>query len=125
MPDGHTTDYEGNPVIFNDVKALADAAGVSLNAASNRAGINYSTVYRWGQGAEPKPDNLARLRAAVLVIANERGQLPADIKGEDLDEAMAMIAGEATDPREIVQDLKDNLRRLERSLTGGARANAS
>lgn len=117
-------------VIFNDVKGLAARLDVSMNAACARAGIAYSTQYRWGRGiSEPTQDLLNRLQAAVVVIAHERGRLPADLQGDTLRAAVELVGGDgdtsAGNPHEIVQDIKQSIRRLERSLKGGARAAAS
>lgn len=109
---------------FDEIKTLAERCQVSMNAACLRAGIAYSTPHRWGKGTEPGEAKLARLRAAVVVIAHERGKLPEDLAGEVAD-ATSLIPAEVADPREIVQDMKNNLRRLERSLKNVAQAAAS
>jgi len=110
-------------VSFNDVKALAARLGVSMNAACQRADIAYSTQYRWGKGAEPG-DSLGRLRAAIIVIAHERGALPADLRGE-VPDAYNLIPAEAEDPHKLVAGMERDLRRLKRSLKIGAKAAAS
>lgn len=115
-------------VVLNEIKALAARCQVSMNAACIRAGVAGSTPHRWGKGATPDPDNVARLRAAIIVVAHERGTLPADLQREKTSavELLASLpAGETENPHEIVQDLKHNLRRLERSLKNGAQAATS
>lgn len=102
-------------MILNDVKALAARVGVTLNAACTRAGMAYSTPHRWGKGAKPDEDNVRRLRAAIIVLAHERGSLPGDLAGE-LKAARALVPDEVTNPHDIVSGIEQDLKRLRRSL---------
>lgn len=116
---------QGNEVKFDDVKALAERLDVSMNAACLRADIAYSTPHRWGKGSKPDPTLIARLRAAIILIAHERDDLPDELAGE-VQDASSMIPSEASDPHRIVAGIEQDLRRLKRSLkASGVQASAS
>lgn len=59
-----------------DLYALAARLGVGLGTACVRAGVARSTPSRWRKGTQPRPHLVARLRAAILDLAAERGTLP-------------------------------------------------
>ncbi len=116
---------------FSEVKELAVRCDVAIHAACQRAGLAISTPFRWGRGATPGEQKLARLRAAVLVIAVERGKLPPEY-ADEVPAATALLADsgaapdEVQNPHEIVQGIEQDLRRLKRSLkANGVQATAS
>lgn len=99
------------------IYSLAAKCRVSMLAACRRAGMAPSTPFRWGQGQQPKPGQQENLRAAILVLALERGTLPADLAKEA--RAAVKIAGGTApnaDPADIVQEIKQGVKRLERAL---------
>lgn len=100
---------------FSDVQALAKRARVSTHAACLRAGMAYSTPYRWGKGTEATPELLDRLRAAVIVIASERRTLPAELEGE-VAAARELLGENNTDPHKVIDTIEQDLKRLRRSL---------
>lgn len=52
---------------------LARLHGVAITEAARRAGIAPSTIARWRRGSRPQPERIARLRAAIIDLARERG----------------------------------------------------
>ena len=52
---------------------LAGQLGVGIGEACDRAGIARSTPPRWKQGSVPRPQQVAKLRRAILAIAASRG----------------------------------------------------
>lgn len=116
---------------FNDVKELAAQSDVAIHAACLRSGLAISTPHRWSHGSTPGEKNLARMRAAVVVIAHERGTLPSEY-ADEVPAAIALLADsgappdEVDNPHEIVQGIEKDLRRLKRSLkANGVQATAS
>lgn len=96
---------------------LASKCRVPMLAACKRVGIAPSTPFRWEQGQKPKPGQQEKLRAAIVVLALERGTLPVELNKEA--RAAVKIAGgtEAKgDPVEIVKEIKGSIRQLERAL---------
>lgn len=51
----------------------AEALGVGIGEACDRAGLARSTPSRWRAGTTPRPHLVARLDAAISAIARERG----------------------------------------------------
>ncbi len=81
----------------------AEALGVGIGEACDRAGIARSTASRWRSGAEPRAHLLSRLDAAIVAIAHERGTLSptnghkppgelSDVVATELQQIMASIA---------------------------------
>lgn len=56
----------------NRLYSRAEALGVGIGEACDRAGIARSTASRWRAGTEPRPHLLARVDAAITAIAQER-----------------------------------------------------
>lgn len=88
-----------------DLYALAAQFGVGLGNACVRAGVARSTPTRWRKGTKPRPALVARLRAAILDLAAERGMLPRD-EGSTTNVALVEIAS-----------IRASLTRLEASLS--------
>jgi hypothetical protein len=57
----------------NRVYALAARFGVGIGEACDRAGIDRSTPPRWRKGTQPRPQQVSRLRHAIMDLARERG----------------------------------------------------
>lgn len=95
---------------------LAEECGVAMNAACKRSGVSGSTPYRWqkkGQAADPT--TVERLRAAVLVIALERGTLPEHYEQEARD-LQAQEVKQRRQPADIIKDMKGSLKELDKVL---------
>lgn len=112
MKNKETKEIKKHPIY-----TLATKCRVPMLAACKRVGIAPSTPFRWEQGQKPKPGQQEKLRAAILVLALERGTLPADL-AKEARAAVKVAGGTAVngDPIEIVKDIKDSIRQIERAL---------
>lgn len=100
-----------------DIYKLAERCQVPMHAACKRAGIAPSTPWRWCEsGSTPKPDTITKLQAAIVVIAEERGTLPADISVPVGRERMAEMRQPQRQPREIIRDIRRGLKELEQGV---------
>lgn len=89
-PQQEATTVNGHKAIEN-IDTLLAAIGVSRHAACIRAGINYSTVHRWNNGGECKPENLGKLRAAALAIAHDSGIKLTKLMQRELDAGRKLL----------------------------------
>lgn len=81
---------EGHKAVQN-IDTLLNTLGVSRHAACIRAGINYSTVHRWNNGGECKPENLRKLRLSALAIAEDAGKTLSKSLQKELDNGRDII----------------------------------
>lgn len=66
--------------------ALAARLGIGMGEACDRINMARSTPSRWKNGTTPRPQQLARMRRAILEVAVERGIIPgAEIDGGSYD----------------------------------------
>lgn len=89
-PQQEATTVNGQKAIQN-IDTLLAAIGVSRHAACIRAGINYSTVHRWINGGEAKPENLGKLRAAALAVASDNGAKLSKLLQRELDNGRKLL----------------------------------
>ena len=89
-PQQEATTVNGHKAIQN-IDTLLAAIGVSRHAACIRAGINYSTVHRWNNGGDAKPENLGKLRAAALAIASDNGHKLSRLLQRELDNGRKLL----------------------------------
>lgn len=100
-----------------DIFQLAEGCQINLHAACKRAGIAYSTPYRWRTGSTNRSqDTVDRLRAAILLLARERGTLPPELHAE-ADKVILQPGPAGRDARAIMRDIKANIKELDRALT--------
>lgn len=100
-----------------DIYKLAERCQVPIHAACKRAGIAPSTPWRWRErGMLPEQDSVTKLQAAILVIAEERGTLPADVGVHVGRERIAEMRQPQREPREIIRDIRRGLKELEQGV---------
>jgi len=99
---------------IQNIDTLLAAIGVSRHAACIRAGINYSTVHRWNNGGDCKPENLGKLRAAALAIASDNGTKLSKLLQRELDNGRKLLDAakpSVTDRLYIIEAKLDALER--------------
>jgi len=112
-PQQEATAVNGTKAIQN-IDTLLSAIGVSRHAACIRAGINYSTVHRWINGGEAKPENLGKLRAAALAVASDRGTKLAKLLQRELDNGRKLLEPAKPSVIERLDSIESRLDAFER-----------
>lgn len=105
----------------HEIYALAGNCQVPMLRACRSIGMATSTPHRWKEGSEPEPGAPARLRGAILIIAEQHGTLPEKHRAELL--AISEDIPEQARHRPanaIVRDLLRGMRELEQSLAANS-----
>ena len=99
---------------IQNIDTLLSTIGVSRHAACIRAGINYSTVHRWNNGGDCKPENLGKLRAAALAIASDNGHKLTKLLQKELDNGRKLLDAAKPSVTERLDSVEARLDALER-----------
>lgn len=94
---------------------LAAECGVTMSAACKKSGVSPSTPHRWGRGQEAGQETIDRLADAILILSLDAGTIPT--KYQDVAKRAKQKEGKTSrSPDEILQDIKSNVRELERAI---------